>query len=159
MKIIRDEQGRVVQVIKEESDGDYNTTMEVFKMILECEKCVAEANRDIALAKSQEQKDIYAKALQASTSIIKSYTNTNNDNEEKDDGIYLDEDQLNYIKAVYKTISEELQIKDDDNEIITNFKMKLLNLDEKIDPEIKKKILNKNINSKKSTYSDDRWKY
>ena len=74
MKIIRDEQGRVVQVIKEEFDGDYNTTMEAFKMILECEKCVAVANRDITLAKSQEQKDIYDKALQASTSIIKNYT-------------------------------------------------------------------------------------
>lgn len=78
MKIVRNEQGLIMEVIKEESDGDFNT-MEVLKMILENDKCLVEANRDIALAKSQEQKEIYAEALHASTSITKSYANSNND--------------------------------------------------------------------------------
>lgn len=76
MKIIRNKEGRITEIIKDESDGDFNME-EVLKIMIQNDNCIVMANKEIAIAKSQERREIFTKAIQSAPTIIGSFSGCN----------------------------------------------------------------------------------
>lgn len=66
MKIVRDPKGKIIQIVKEESDGDDVNITEVFK-------AEVDADKEIIIAKMKERKEIWTKAIITAPSMIESF--------------------------------------------------------------------------------------
>ena len=66
MKIVRDPKGKIIQIVKEESDGDDVNITEIFK-------AEVDADKEITIAKMKERKEIWTKAIITAPSMIESF--------------------------------------------------------------------------------------
>lgn len=77
MKIIRDEQGKIIQIVKEESDGDFNV-VDVFKAEIDKEiareKEITEREREIT-ARQKNRCDFWKDSMDIANSIATTIIN------------------------------------------------------------------------------------
>ena len=77
MKIIRDSKEKIIQIIREESDGDDVNITEVFKAEVETDKEIAIAKFQADIAKSHDRKEVFLKAIQSAPTIIGGFPGCN----------------------------------------------------------------------------------